>query len=66
MIKQFRNRWARKGNTRRFGEMLVMGLVGMVAVFACEWLGYDDAKTETILAVVAAYVAKLMIPLNEA
>lgn len=66
MIKRFRDRWARKGNTRRIGEMLVMGLVGMVAVFACDWLGYDDAKTEVVLATVAAYVAKLMIPLNEA
>lgn len=62
MIKRFRERWSRKGNTRRFGEMLVMGIVGMVAVFACEWLGYDDAKTEVILATVAAYVAKLFLP----
>lgn len=39
-----------------------MGLVGLVAVLACDWLGYDDVKTEALLAVVTAYVAKLFLP----
>ena len=62
MIKAFLDRWNRKGNTRRIGEMAVMGLVVAATVLVAQWLGYDDTKTEAVVGLVLAYVTKLVLP----
>lgn len=62
MLHKVRQRWQRKGGVRRFAEMATMAVVAALAKVVCDWLGVDSQTTELVLAVLAAYVAKLFLP----
>lgn len=62
MLRKFRQRWSRKGGGRRLAEMATMAVVASLVKVVCDWLEVDSQTTEMVLAVVAAYVAKLWLP----
>lgn len=62
MIGRFRQRWQRKGGVRRLAEMATMAVVAALVKAVCDFFEMDSATTEMVLAVVAAYVAKLWLP----
>lgn len=62
MIRRFRQRWQRKGGGRRLAEMATMAVVAALVKAACDWFEVDSATTELVLAIIAAYVAKLFLP----
>lgn len=62
MFRKFRQRWSRKGGGRRLAEMVTMAVVAAAVKAVCDWLEVDSQTAELVLAVIVAYVGKLLLP----